>query len=248
MPTIEVGDRSLYYEQYGKGDPVILAHAYLDDCSVWRAQEEILAQKHTVIVYDHRGHGKSDKPKSDYSIQTLADDLYALVVGLNLSTVALVGNSIGGATVLRFVLDHQSIVSKIVLVCTAAKFNTPLGNLLTLLPYRFFAWMNQRGKFYKPSQLTVSQAVERSLQVPKYAAHACWRGILEHDLRSRVSEIKVPTTIVVGEKDRSIPVSSTQFLQQAISGSRLVTIPDCGHVPQIERPEQFNKILTDFLD
>jgi pimeloyl-ACP methyl ester carboxylesterase len=68
MPTVKVGDINIYYERYGKGAPVVFAHAFLDNCSVWKAQTDVLAQNHTVILYDHRGHGRSDKPKGDYSV------------------------------------------------------------------------------------------------------------------------------------------------------------------------------------
>jgi pimeloyl-ACP methyl ester carboxylesterase len=255
MPKVKVGDINLYYEQYGNGDPIIFAHAFLDDCSVWKAQVDALAQKHTVIVFDHRGHGRSDKPKSDYSVQTLANDLYALILELNLDKVALVGNSVGGMTILKFTLDHPDRVSKLVLVCTTARIIIPspvlggvIGGLLALVPYGMFARTMQKLKLNRPSQVAINQAVERAMQVPKYAAYPCYISWLtNYDIRRRVSEIEVPTLIVAGEKDRSITTSMTQFLHKAIRGSRLEVIPDCGHVPMVDKPAEFNKILTDFL-
>ena len=255
MPTVRVRDINLYYELYGKGDPVIFSHALLDDCSVWKAQTDMLAQKPTLILYDHRGHGQSDKPRGDYSVQTLADDLHGLILGLNLDKVALVGNSIGGMTVLTLTLDHPARMSKLVLVCTTARLliqlpvvSSVIAGLGSLVPYDMFARTVQRGKPYKPSEEVVKQALERAMHVPKYAAYGCVKGfVTRYDIRRRVSQIQVPTLIVAGQRDKSVPVSMSQFLHGEIGGSRLEIIPNCGHLPMIEKPLEFNNILTGFL-
>ena len=255
MPTVKVGDINLYYEQYGDGDPVVFAHAFLDNCSVWKAQIPALARKHTVIVYDHRGHGKSEKPRGDYSVQTLAEDLNGLMSTLNQGRVALVGNSIGGMTILTLALNHPERVSKLVLVCTTPRLviqlpviGTMLGWLCSLFPYSMFARTVQRTKIYRPSEEATNQALERAMQVPRYAAYKCWRSLFtNYDIRSQISRIKVPTVIVAGEKDWSIPMKMTRFMNKGIKGSKLEVIPNCGHLPMIEKPEEFHKILTGFL-
>jgi len=255
MPTVRVRDIDLYYEQYGQGSPIIFSHAFLDDCSVWKAQTDILAKNHKVILYDHRGHGKSDKPRGDYSVQTLADDLNGLVLALNLDRVSLVGNSIGDMTILTLALDHPNRVSRLVLVCTTARLviqlpvvGSIMAGLCSLVPYGVFARTVQRLKLNRPSQVAMNQALERAMQVPRHTAYTCWGGLLtNYDIRRRVSEIGVPTLIVAGEKDKSVPASMSRSLHRAIKGSRLEVIPDCGHVPMVEKPEEFNKTLTGFL-
>jgi pimeloyl-ACP methyl ester carboxylesterase len=255
MPTVKVGDINIYYERYGKGAPVVFAHAFLDNCSVWKAQTDVLAQNHTVILYDHRGHGRSDKPKGDYSVQTLADDLVGLILVLKLGRVTLVGNSIGGMTIQKLALDHPDMVAGLVLVCTTPRMvpqlpliGSMLGWFSSLFPYGVFARTIQKTKMYKPSREATNQAVERATQVPRYAAYACWRGLLtKYDIRGQISNIKVPALIVAGEKDFTIPMQMTQLMNKAIEGSRLEVIPECGHLPMIEKPEQFNNVLTGFL-
>jgi len=255
MPIAKVGDINLYYEQYGTGDPIIFAHAFLDNCSVWKAQIPVLARTHTVIVYDHRGHGESDKPKGDYSVQTLAEDLNGLILALNLDRVSLVGNSIGGMTILTIALNHPERVSKLVLVCTTPRlviqlpvFGSMLGWLCSLFPYGMFAWTVQRTKIYRPSKEATNQALERAMQVPRYAAYKCWRSLFtKYDIRSQISRIKVPTLIVAGEKDWSIPMKMSQLMNKGIDGSKLEVIHNCGHLPMIEKTEEFNNILTGFL-
>jgi 3-oxoadipate enol-lactonase len=256
MPTVKVGDINIYYERHGKGAPVVFAHAFLDDCSVWKAQIDVLAQNHTVILYDHRGHGRSDKPRGDYSVRTLADDLNGLILALKLDRVTLVGNSIGGMTIQELALKHPEKISKLVLVCTTPRMvpqlpviGSMLGWFCSLFPYRMFARTIQKTKMYKPSKEASGQAVERAMQVPRYAVYACWRGLLtKYDIRGQISNIKVPTLIVAGEKDFTIPMQMSQLVNKSIEGSRLEVIPECGHLPMIEKPEQFNKIITGFLD
>lgn len=95
----------------------------MSDCFVWNSQIEFFSKKYTVITYDQRGHGISDKPKADYSIETLSNDLYCLIEELNLEKVILVGHSMGGMTALTFALNHPDKVSKLVLVGTSAKMS-----------------------------------------------------------------------------------------------------------------------------
>ena len=255
MPTVKVGDINLYYEQHGTGDAIVFAHAFLDDCNVWKAQIPVLARTHTVIVYDHRGHGKSDKPKGDYSVQTLAEDLNGLISTLNLDRAALVGNSIGGMTILTMALNHPERVSKLVLVCTTPRLVIQLpvigsmfGWLCSLFPYGMFARTVQRTKIYRPSREATNQALGRAMQVPRYAAYKCWRSLFtSYDIKGQISKIRVPTLIVAGEKDLSIPMKMNRLMNKSIEGSKLEVIPNCGHLPMIERPDLFNNILTGFL-
>nr|QNO56355.1 putative aminoacrylate hydrolase RutD [Methanosarcinales archaeon ANME-1 ERB7] len=111
---IKVNDVELYYEAHGDGEPIIFVHGWMDDCSAWNSQIEFFAKKYKVIAYDHRGHGRSDKPEGDYSIQTLSNDLHTLIKELKLEKVTLVGHSMGGMTALLFTLDHPDKVSKLV--------------------------------------------------------------------------------------------------------------------------------------
>lgn len=147
------------------------------------------------------------------------------------------------------------MVAGLVLVCTTPRMvpqlpliGSMLGWFSSLFPYGMFARTIQKTKMYKPSREATNQAVERATLVPRYAAYACWRGLLtKYDIRGQISNIKVPALIVAGEKDFTIPMQMTQLMNKAIEGSRLEVIPECGHLPMIEKPEQFNNVLTGFL-
>ena len=119
---IRVNDVNLYYEQIGIGKPIVLSHGWLDDCSVWHHQVELFSKDHAVIIYDHRGHGRSDKPRKDYSVTTLANDMHTLIEELKLQDVTLIGFSLGGEAALVCTLMYPEKISKLVLVGVTAAY------------------------------------------------------------------------------------------------------------------------------
>lgn len=247
MPVVKVRDVNLYYEAHGHGPPVVLSHGVLDDCSLWERQADALARSHTVVVYDHRGHGRSDKPRGDYSVQTLADDLRRLMELLDIDRASLVGYSLGGMTALRLALDHPERVTKLVLVATPPRAfpQSPavagLVNCLSpLVPYRFVARKAMRPRAGGEDQPGPA--------VPKHVALAFARSLLtSYDLRAAAHRVKAPTLIVSGEKDLEVPVKMSRFLHRAIRGSLLAIIPSCGHLLVTEKPAELSRILTAFL-
>ncbi|MEE8471455.1 MAG: alpha/beta hydrolase, partial [Dehalococcoidia bacterium] len=167
---VKVDDVELYYEVRGEGDPLIFVHGLFDDSSVWNAQAELFSADHQVIVYDLRGHGMSDKPKGNYSMQTLADDLHALIQELNLEKATIVAHSMGGMAAIIFTLDHPDRVSRLVLVSSSAKASVMQRFLMTMgyiLPYKTFVRMATRPRYYKPSKQVAERALDVAMNTPK---------------------------------------------------------------------------------
>lgn len=248
---MKIDDIELYCELHGKGKPIIFSHGWLDDCSVWRPQIEFFAKKYSVLMYDHRGHGRSDKPKGNYSVQTLSNDLYTLIQKQNLGKVTLVGHSMGGMTALIFALDHPDKVSKLVLVGTAAKVPFSMrvsGVTRYFIPYKTFMRRSVESGYYKPSEQLIKNSMATAMNTSKHAAYQCFTELTaKYDIRDRVSKIKSPTLIVVGEKDKDLPVKLSQYLNREIEGSKLQIIPDSGHMVIVEKPEEFSQVLGEFI-
>ncbi len=248
---IKGSDAELYYEQYGDGEPIIFSHGWLDNCSVWKPQVASLAKDHRVIVYDLRGHGGSDKPRGDCSIQTMAGDLSSIVQSLGPGKVTLVGFSMGGAVSLVYALLNPDRVARLVLIGTAGRM--PRSSYVLLLPLTFCSYrflikqFYPRVRFNRPSPTLVNAFVSTSSQVPKSVAYDSLSELVRHyDVRDRVSEIKVPTLIIRGEKDPGMP-KAVESLSKSIAGSTLRVIPGGGHEVMVEKPEEFGLLLKEFL-
>lgn len=255
MPAIRVRGANLYYEVYGSGEPVILCHGFLDSCSVWMGQVETMARKHTVILYDLRGHGLSEKPRGEYSVRSLAEDLHGFAAGLGLERVAVVGHSLGGMIALTLALDHPDRLSRLVLVCTTARLvpQMPITGRVAagvgyLVPYGVFAEKVMKLRVLDPSAEAGAAGSDRVTRTPKHVAYDCGKRLLtSYDLRRRVSRVRAPTLILAGERDRGSPVAMSRFLHREISGSRLHIMRGCGHVPMLEKPDELASLLMDFL-
>ena len=245
----------LYFERTGKGEPIVFSGAWLDDLSIWEAQVKHFSKKHSVVTYDQRGHGKSDKAKTgqgNYSVQALANDLNALIQKLNVKKPVVVGFSWGGMVALRFAIEHPSEVSKLVLVGTCARMKPPtaakfLKVIGRLIPKKTFYRMLGRYRFYKPSEQVANAWLERALKVDKAVAFESWSEWAENcDLRDQVSKIQVPTLIIVGEKDELF-LETCRYLNENIKGSQLKIVLGSGHTVSVEKPQEFSQILEEFL-
>ena len=253
---MKTDDVELYCELNGKGRPIVFSHGWREDSSIWDSQVKHFAKNYAVISYDHRGHGKSNKPKvgeGNYSVQKLSNDLYALIQKLNLEKPILVGFSLGGYAAILLALEHPDKISKLVLVGASAKLALPtsikfFGILRILLPYEtHIRWECKYGRFYKPSKQIVDEAVARALKVDKAVASECWKELTEnYDVRDKVSKIEVPTLIVVGEKD-IVNLEASRYLSREIKGSELRIISESRHWVMIEKPQEFNQLLEEFI-
>jgi len=203
-----------------------------------------------VVVYDHRGHGLSDKPKGNYSIKELSDDLYSLIAKSRLEKPILVGFSLGGMVALRFVLEHPNRIAKLVLVGTTAKMDLTMHIIRFLkyiLPYKTIARVVCKRKYYKPSEKIIEDALSRASKVDKYTAYKCLNGFTKnYDVRDMISLIKVPTLIIVGEKDK-LNLKASKYLNSKIKNSDLKIVSGCGHMVMVEKPEEFNHIVGNFI-
>jgi pimeloyl-ACP methyl ester carboxylesterase len=248
---IKANDVELYYERYGSGEPVVFSHGWLDDLSVWKPQADILAKDHTVVLYDLRGHGASDKPKGEYSVQTMVNDLDALIKALKLDRVTLVGFSMGGALSLVYTLQNPEMVSRLVLIGTAARM--PRQAYTLLVPMHIFSYQSlikqyfSKARFYRPSFEMTNAFISSAKRVPKKVAYDSLNELIKHyDVRDRVSGIRVPTLIVQGEKDPGMP-KAVLYLHNHITGSKLHIVQGAGHEVMVEKPDEVNQILVGFF-
>ena len=275
MPYIDVGKENsapinLYYEDHGSGSPVVLIHGYPLSSSSWEKQiPALLDAGHRVIAYDRRGFGKSSQPTSGYNYDTFAEDLHHVVTHLKLKDFALVGFSMGGGEVARYIGKYGSKnVSRAVLIGGVPPYLLKTGDnpegvegsvfegiekAVKADRYAFFTefFKNFYNTDVNLGKRVSEQAVQASWNVAAsaspVASYACvptWH----EDFRKDVAKIDVPTLVIHGEADRIVPFASAgQRTAKLVKGAELVVIKDGPHNVAWTHTDEVNAALLKFL-
>jgi len=275
MPYLNVGkenssDIDLYYEDHGSGPAVILIHGYPLNGASWEKQiPELLGAGHRVIIYDRRGFGKSSQPTTGYNYDTFAADLNKLISHLHLREFALVGFSMGGGEVVRYIGKYGSKgVSNAVIIGGVPPYllktaDNPEGvdagvfegiqKAVAADRYAFFTEFFKN--FYNLDQLLgkriSEQAVQASWNVAASASAVASLACVptwHEDFRNDVAKINVPTLVIHGEADRIVPFASAgQRTAKLVKGARLATIKDGPHCVIWTHADEVNRELVSFL-
>ncbi|TMG08025.1 MAG: alpha/beta fold hydrolase [Chloroflexi bacterium] len=262
-----------FYEDAGDGPVVVLIHGYGADLRLWDAQVEPLREAgFRVIRFDVRGHGRSMIAPDGYTFENYAADLRDLLDRLNIErpateslevgAVHLAGLSMGGGIALQFALDYPDRVLSLTLVDPALPGFT-YGDETTTHIQRFMDAVRSHGPrdavdqvwlehpFFDgvrraPAQFAAVRDILLDFQAPDMrdgARPAEYRP----DIAGRLGEISAPTLVIAGENDVADFRLIADVLAENIRGARLTIIPDCWHLPPVEKPEEFNRILVSFL-
>jgi 3-oxoadipate enol-lactonase len=261
MPKVSVGNIEISYTSEGAGDPVLLVHAFPLNSRMWEPQIEALGERWRFVAPDLKGFGASSAPDDpqSYTMDSYADELAGVLDALGLAKVVLVGLSMGGYISFAFLRRHSERVSALVLADTKAEADPPegiakrtgqqqivgeqgTGPLIEQLPG---ALLGEATLAKKPD---VVAKVKELMDNPA----AGWIGALEAmknrpDSTPDLTRIKVPTLVIVGENDGVTPVDAARKIHEHVGGSRLVVLPEAGHLSSLEAPEAFNGATAEFL-
>jgi pimeloyl-ACP methyl ester carboxylesterase len=271
MPYITVGkensgDIDLYYEDHGRGTPVILIHGWPLSGRSWERQvPALLDAGYRVITYDRRGFGESSKPVSGYEYDTLAADLRTLMTNLDLRNVTLVGFSMGGGEVARYLRKYGS---RAVFMAAIPPFllktsDNPEGVDASLFEGIKAGIVADRYAFLSQF-LTNFYNVEKlgGKAISKDAVHASWniaagaspKGTLDcvsawlTDFREDLKSVRVPTLVIHGDADQILPVAVTgKRTAELVPGSRLEVVEGGPHGLNWTHAEKVNGVLLQFL-
>jgi pimeloyl-ACP methyl ester carboxylesterase len=263
----DVNGARLYYEMAGSGPAVALLHFGLGDSRSWDEQFAALAERYTVVRYDYRGVGRSSMPPDAYSPR---GDLEALLSALGLGRVALVGVSMGGGLAMDFTLEHPTRVTTLVVVGaspsglaldeeTAAALSrlfAPVeeaeraGDLERASDLEVSIWVDGPGRSADQGPAAVRERVRRmNLENWRRQAAEIQGTVvpLEPPAAARLGEIGVPTLVIVGDEDLPDIVGAADIIAGGIPGARKVVMRGTAHAPHMEKPEEFNSLVLDFL-
>ncbi len=275
MPSISVGRENsgsiaLHYVDHGSGRPVVLIHGWPLNLASWEKQvPDLLRTGHRVIAYDRRGFGDSSKPASGYDYDTLAEDLNVLMTRLDLREVALVGFSMGGGEVARYIGKYGSgRVSSATFISAVPPFLLRTPDNPEGVEAGVFDGI-QAG-LTKDRPVTISDFLHDFYNVDVLggdrisdkAVHASWNIAMrasaigtydcvtawKTDFRSDVQKIDVPALVVHGDSDRIVPIDAAgRRMHEMIKGSQFVEMEGAPHGLNWTHADGLNKALTDFL-
>lgn len=248
------------YDDQGSGRPVVLLHGHPFNRSMWREQSADLSSRQRVIVPDLRGYGETSVVPGKTRMEDFAGDLADLLDALEIESIVLGGLSMGGQIVFEFYRQFPERVQALLLADTQPQVDSEevrarrYANAQRIVEQGMQAFSRELlpGMVAPRTLVEQPEVGERVLQMmlntPPEGAAAALRGRAERrDYTALLREISVPTLIVVGSEDEFTPISDAELMHREIAGSQFVLIEGAGHMPNMERPDEFNAALRAFL-
>jgi pimeloyl-ACP methyl ester carboxylesterase len=256
-----------HYREAGSGQPVVLLHGFLYSTVMWDPVLEPLGREFRALSLDLFGWGYSSRHEGGhYDYQVYADQLRTFLDALGIERAALVGQSMGGGTIIRFAVQHPDRVERLVLVAAASLPNPPsLTARLFALPLVGEALMtavpeitlerNLKKFWFRDPTLVTREYVER-LGAPLRIRGSSWTALSilrtldfgsQEALLGQLAELALPTLIVWGRDDAAVPLALGEQMHRMLPGSELLVLDDAGHTPHEEQPEAFLERVVPFL-
>jgi pimeloyl-ACP methyl ester carboxylesterase len=264
MAKAKVNGVELNYEVRGDGYPLVLAHGFTASMNMWDEQMPAFAKKYRVVVYDSRGHGASEAPSdlAQYDLWTCVEDQRALMDHLGIGEAYVGGLSMGGMIAMRFAIKYPQRVRALLLCDTGPGlqgahrhwFDALYGSAQNLVRTEGVgAWLKRMWPVLAqtfPPQGQLPAGVRRHLEgLERMSGDGFLGGAQalrdQDNVLERLSEIRVPTLIIVG--DRDLLLTDSRAMQQRIAGNQFALIRNSLHGSAVWQPEAFTKAVLDFL-
>jgi 3-oxoadipate enol-lactonase len=264
----KVNDTKLYYEMAGQGDPLVFVHGNFGDRRHWDFQFMPLADQYKVIRYDVRGYGKSALPRSDESYKD-CDDLKALLDYLKIEKAHICGVSMGSGIAIDFALVYPGRCLSLIPIGPwpsgygYGDYSTPATNSMNAVFGKVYELITTQGSHqatdywwsgdHEIRGTVTSQRTLDSLLTMGY--QYSWWGFLHENKREwvdppaigRLDEIIIPTLIITADHDIQACKEIANKMHDQISGSKLISMDGAGHLMNMDKPEEFNTIVAEFI-
>jgi len=268
LRSARVAGTRVNYVEMGSGPPLVFVHGLAGCWQNWLENIPHFARTRRVIAVDLPGFGESELPLDDITIPGYGRFVDAFLGEIGVERAPIVGNSMGGFIAAEVAVSHPSRVEQLVLVSAAGLVTVPDRQLTLarrLAPYfhmgtaraiaRREHWVRRPrmrrmflyGVATHPDLLQPELCYEVASGGGKPGFIDAFSAILDYDFRDRLSDVRHPTLVVWGRRDKIVPVAGAHEYERLIPGSRKVIFEDTGHVPMIERPHRFNALLDEFL-
>jgi len=263
---IELDGLSTHYIEKGSGEPVILLHGFFFDTYMWNKNIDILAERFKVYAIDLWGFGYSTRKPLDYGYPLYSNQLLNFMDTLDIPRASLIGQSMGGGTIINFTVSNRDRVNKIVLVDAAGMPNRlpimgrisnlpQLGEFIYSLNNNFIRKMTLGNTFLHNKQIITDEYLENATRFHKikgtnevmlYITRKQFFDTLIEEIKT-LSTMKVPTLIVWGREEKAITLHIGQEMHRILKDSRLEILDEAGHCAHDDQSELFNQLALDFL-
>lgn len=262
MATFDLNGKSIYYEEYGQGKPLLVLNGIMMSCASWKEFIEPWSANNRLLLVDFLDQGKSARMEEDYDQAIQLEVVKGLLDHLGLDKVCLMGISYGSEVALRFAIQYGERVERLMLFNATARTGPWLGdigdswNLSTGDPDAYYLstipiiyspgfyrknndWMNRRREVLRPV-FSDPAFIQGMIRLTNSS-----RG---YDVVDQLHTITAPTLVVSCQQDYLIPVEEQQLICQGIPNAHHVIIPDCGHASMYEKPLLFSMLVTGFCN
>jgi len=260
MPRAAIGDAEIYYEESGRGEPLLLVPGLSGQGSFWAPQVVDFARDFRAIIHDHRGAGQSTHSRITYSVEQMADDVLRLMDRLGIDAAHFVGHSTGGAIGQVIATEHPRRLKSLVLSATWAGpdpyfrrvFESRKEVLQTL---GLEAYLRASALFLMPpawisaNDRALTEQHRGALAAPAPIDVMASRidAIVRHDRRARLGEIRLPTLVIVAQDDMITPRFYSDELASLVPGAKLVVLDGGGHFAPVANAAAYNRAVGTFL-
>jgi len=251
---------NMNYELTGKGKCVVLVHGFGDNMQMWYNQVPEFAKQYQVMTYDVRGFGLTEKTKESYSIDLFAKDLYELLWALEISSVCVLGFSMGGRIALEFALTYPKMTTGLILANSCvetfprpemAKHRKIMASVLRQGKIKTISGTMTKGSFSPGFEKNNPAAFQKCMDIRMQNDPIDYLPIMhavDEALESHVdlSRLGCPVLMIAGDGDTLMGGSVAEYMKKAIGNARLKILPT-GHLSAIEDPEKFNRTVLNFM-
>jgi len=238
---------------------LVFAHALGHDHSMWEAQAEAFGRACNVLRYDLRGHGASESPRGDYTLEQMADDLRGLLDHLSIRRCHFVGLSIGAMVGLLAAIRAPLRIASLTLAGAACRFSPQMQPLWagriaavrspqgmdTIIDATISGWFTAAFFAGRPGDLT--RAVQVLRRTPVHGYIGAIAAMSRADLASRLAAVSCPVLLVSGDDDRVVPLAHAEQILRQVPQARLRSIHGAAHLSNVEQGDDFNAALREFL-
>ena len=263
---IELDGLSTHYIEKGSGEPVIFLHGFFYDTYMWNKNIDVLAERFKVYALDLWGFGYSTRKPLEYGYPLYSQQLLKFMDTFDIPRASLIGQSMGGGTIINFTVSNQDRVDKIVLVDPAGMPNRlpimgrisnlpKLGEFIYSLNNNFIRKMTLGSTFLHNKQIITDKYFENATRFHKikgttevmlYITRKQFFDTLIEEIKT-LSLMNVPTLIVWGREEKAIPLHTGQEMHRILKGSRLEILDEAGHCAHDDQSDRFNQLTLDFL-